>query len=187
VLFVGEAPGRSEDELGEPFLGRAGKLLDTMLSTLQEKYTFSYGITNIVCCMPTERKDGKEQLRPPTDKEANACRPKLENIISICNPKLVVTLGKTAYTHLPESVQESAVPVCELQHPAYILRKGGIDSVEYKRNLLTLDETIEGFCNNEQPKAKQKKAVKKRTSKTKDKGSSTEKKKAPRKKRTRKE
>jgi DNA polymerase len=91
LLLIGEAPGRSEDIEGEPFVGAAGKLLDELISAigLSRKDIF---ITNVVKCRPPENRD-------PFPSEVETCTPYLNRQIGIIEPRFIVTLGKhsTAY------------------------------------------------------------------------------------------
>lgn len=92
ILFIGEAPGRNEDEQGRPFVGTAGKLLTEALQEagLAREDVF---ITNVVKCRPPDN-------RVPTDQERASCRPYLEQQIKLINPKVICILGRTAYEAL---------------------------------------------------------------------------------------
>lgn len=85
-MFIGEGPGKKEDELGRPFVGAAGKFLDEMLEAIKLKREDVY-IANVVKCRPPANRD-------PLPEESEACWPWLEKQIEIINPKLVVTLGR---------------------------------------------------------------------------------------------
>lgn len=86
ILFIGEGPGKKEDELGRPFIGSAGKFLDEMLEIIKLKREDIY-IANVVKCRPPENRD-------PLPQEAIACWPWLLEQIKIIQPKLIVTLGR---------------------------------------------------------------------------------------------
>lgn len=86
ILFIGEAPGKKEDELGRPFVGAAGKFLDEMLASIKLKREDVY-IANVCKCRPPENRD-------PLPEEVAACWPWLEKQIEIIDPKLIVTLGR---------------------------------------------------------------------------------------------
>lgn len=86
IMFIGEGPGKKEDELGRPFVGAAGKFLDEMLGTINLKREGVY-IANVVKCRPPNNRD-------PLPEEAAACWPWLLEQIKIINPKLIVTLGR---------------------------------------------------------------------------------------------
>jgi DNA polymerase len=88
IMFVGEAPGRSEDLEGRPFVGSAGKLLDSLLSSIGVERDGVY-ITNVVKCRPPGN-------REPFDSEVRACNPYLRRQISIIKPKIIVALGRIA-------------------------------------------------------------------------------------------
>jgi DNA polymerase len=88
IMFIGEAPGKKEDETGEPFIGSSGKILDKMLASIKIKREEVY-LTNICKCRPPENRD-------PLLEEIEACWPWLEKQIAIINPKIIITLGKYA-------------------------------------------------------------------------------------------
>lgn len=92
VMFVGEAPGRSEDEKGRPFVGAAGKILDEMLAKagISRSQVF---ITNVVKCRPPSN-------RVPEDEEVKACTPYLERQIALIRPRIICILGRTAYSSI---------------------------------------------------------------------------------------
>ena len=96
-LFIGEGPGYYENQQGEPFVGRAGQLLDNMLSALGVVRGDRAYIANIVKCRPTDA-NGKD--RPPTPQEVAACLPYLQRQIALIQPQVIVALGKTAVTSL---------------------------------------------------------------------------------------
>lgn len=131
-LFIGEGPGRNEDQIGEPFVGQAGKLLDNMLRAIGVKRGENAYIANVVKCRPTDE-TGRD--RPPTPEEAAACMPYLERQIALIQPTLLVALGKTAALSLlgldpdtPVSKLRGTVhtyaglPLVVTYHPAYLLR-----------------------------------------------------------------
>lgn len=92
IMFIGEAPGRNEDEQGRPFVGAAGKLLTEALQEagLSREDVF---ITNVVKCRPPNN-------RVPMEEERSACRPYLERQIKLINPRIICILGRTAYESL---------------------------------------------------------------------------------------
>lgn len=94
LLFVGEAPGASEDERGEPFVGRSGDVLDEELRAVGLARA-DVRITNCVRCRPPENRD------PTADERAN-CRGYLEAEIRAVDPELVIALGKVPAEHLLE-------------------------------------------------------------------------------------
>jgi len=88
VMLIGEAPGATEDELGRPFVGAAGRLLTMVLESLNIRREQTY-ITNVVKCRPP-------QNREPRDDEIENCSVYLESQIAMLKPKIVVTLGNIA-------------------------------------------------------------------------------------------
>lgn len=92
LMFVGEGPGADEDAQGEPFVGRAGQLLNNMIAAMGLKREQVY-IANIVKCRPP-------QNRKPEPDEARTCLPFLERQIEIVRPRVLVALGATAATYL---------------------------------------------------------------------------------------
>nr|WP_321498932.1 uracil-DNA glycosylase [uncultured Methanolobus sp.] len=88
VVFVGEAPGKNEDETGIPFCGRAGKNLDGMLEYMGLSGD-DYAVINTIKCRPPKN-------RNPLKSEIKACKPFLEAQIQLLNPKVVILLGNTA-------------------------------------------------------------------------------------------
>ena len=86
IMFVGEAPGRHEDEQGLPFVGPAGQLLDNLLASIKLKREQVY-ITNVVKCRPPGNRD-------PLPVEISACRGWLDRQIEIICPRMIVTLGR---------------------------------------------------------------------------------------------
>ena len=125
-LFVGEGPGADEDEQGEPFVGQAGKLLDSMLAAIGIARGREAYIANVVKCRPPGN-------RTPSADEAAACAPFLDRQIELIHPRLIVALGKTAATRLLATEASLAslrgkvhdykgTPVLVTYHPAYLLR-----------------------------------------------------------------
>jgi len=126
ILFIGEAPGGAENDIGKPFVGRSGELLTNMIEKVLLISRSDVYITNIVKCRPTDN-------RIPTPTEAHTCLPFLLKQIESIDPKIIVTLGATAYHYLTGddsdiskvrgTVQRldrySIVPTL---HPSYLLR-----------------------------------------------------------------
>jgi|TARA_B100000686_G_C16605099_1_gene870748 DNA polymerase len=89
LMLVGEAPGEQEDLKGEPFVGRAGKLLDQMLSAINRSREKDVFICNVLKCRPPDNRD-------PSKNEIEKCEPYLVNQIDLIQPKLIVALGRVA-------------------------------------------------------------------------------------------
>lgn len=124
-LIVGEAPGAQEDRQGEPFVGRAGKLLDEMLRAIGESRESVY-IANILKCRPPNNRD-------PRSEEVAACRPYLERQIELLQPKIILAVGRIAAQNLLSSDAPvgrmrgrahdlGGIPLVVTYHPAYLLR-----------------------------------------------------------------
>ena len=125
-LFVGEAPGAEEDAKGEPFVGQAGRLLDSMLAALGMSRVKAVYIANVLKCRPPGN-------RAPTPLEVESCLPYLDRQIALIQPKLIVALGKSAATTMLRVETTIAslrgrvhrykgVPLIVTYHPAYLLR-----------------------------------------------------------------
>jgi DNA polymerase len=130
LLFVGEGPGRDEDLQGRPFVGKAGELLDKMISALGLRREQTY-ITNVVMCRPPDN-------RVPAPEEARACLGYLRRKIELLQPAVIVTLGATPLRELLGvsegitrvrgqwrrlKVGDREIPVMPTFHPAYVLRQ----------------------------------------------------------------
>ena len=125
VLFIGEAPGKNEDEQGEPFVGRGGKLLDEMLAMIGLQREHIY-ITNSVKCRPPENRD-------PLNTEKDACRGYLRRQVKLMRPKIIVCLGRiSAMEFIREDFKisqehgqffdKNGTLMMALYHPAALLR-----------------------------------------------------------------
>ncbi len=126
LFFIGEGPGVSEDETGRPFVGRAGDLLVKIIENVLELQREEVYISNIVKCRPPNN-------RVPTQEESNECLPYLLKEIDIINPKIIVTLGATAYRYLTgdktpiskirgEIIELNNIKIIPTFHPSYLLR-----------------------------------------------------------------
>jgi DNA polymerase len=124
-MFIGEAPGADEDAQGEPFVGRAGKLLNDMLYAIDLKRESVY-ITNVIKCRPPDN-------RNPHLHEIASCHIKLRYQIALVKPKLIVAVGRVAAHHLLSSelaigklrgqrFEYKNIPLIVTYHPAYLLR-----------------------------------------------------------------
>lgn len=125
VLFIGEGPGEQEDLKGEPFVGRAGKLLDDMLELIDLDRTKIY-IANMVKCRPPHNRD-------PLNTEQDACEQWLSAQIELIKPKIIVCLGRIAAMRFirpdfritrehGQWFDRNGVKVMALYHPAALLR-----------------------------------------------------------------
>lgn len=130
VLFVGEGPGKSEDEQGIPFCGASGKFLDELLRSIGMERSDVF-ITNVVKCRPPANRD------PLPDEKATCTETYLDKQIALIKPKLIVTLGRHAMSHfLPPEYKISQIHgqpkrikgqvYLFLYHPAAALYNGGM-------------------------------------------------------------
>ena len=126
VLFIGEGPGEQEDLQGEPFVGRAGKLLDNMLKIINLERDKNIYIANIVKCRPPKNRD-------PQNDERQACIDWLRAQYLLIKPKIVVCLGRIAAMELIDPAfkitqdhgkwfDKDGVKFMALFHPAALLR-----------------------------------------------------------------
>ena len=140
LLFVGEAPGAEEDRLGEPFVGRSGKLLDKLMIEELELTRDRCYIANVVKCRPPGNRD-------PEPDEIAACRPWLEQQLAVIEPKVIITLGKFAAQLLldtKETISKLRGRVHPYRdgvliptwHPAYALRGGAKPLAEMRADFV---------------------------------------------------
>lgn len=127
LMFIAEAPGASEDELGKPFVGLSGQLLTKIIENVLKIKRNEVFITNIVKCHPPKN-------RPPTSVEIEACKPFLIEQISLIQPQIIITLGATSYHHLTgehdtkiSQIRGSVIPFNGMKliptyHPSFLLR-----------------------------------------------------------------
>lgn len=126
-LIIGEAPGAEEDRRGEPFVGRAGQLLDNMLAAIGLDRKMAY-IANILKCRPPNNRD-------PQAAEVAACEPYLQRQIALIRPRLILAVGRVAAQNLLKTdlplgrlrgrvhhYGPQRIPVIVTYHPAYLLR-----------------------------------------------------------------
>ena len=146
IMLIGEAPGREEDEVGRPFIGRAGKLLNEFLKSIGLNRDLVF-IVNTIKCRPPENRD-------PEIVEIDACSNYLDQQINIIKPKVLVLLGKIAANRLlgediPMSklrlkkffIEKYDIPIIVFYHPAYILRspsqkKKVWDDLQYLKGII---------------------------------------------------
>ena len=143
VMFIGEAPGVSEDLQGKPFVGRAGMLLNSMLQSIGLARCDIY-IANILKCRPPGNRD-------PQPQERKVCTPYLQQQITLVKPKLLVALGRIAAQFLLNSSEpmnkmqgniydyvqnQKTTPLLVTYHPAYLLRSPSEKSKSYADFLL---------------------------------------------------
>lgn len=149
IMFVGEAPGADEEDQGEPFVGRAGQLLNRMIKAmgLERSQVYIGNILNWRPAMGARSSDGFQTgNRPPTQEEMACCLPFIRAQISIVQPKVIVALGKTAVDGLlgPDRFRSmgaargswheyAGTPLRATYHPSYLLRQEGLTTASAKK------------------------------------------------------
>lgn len=120
ILLIGEAPGESENILGQPFVGPAGQELDNWVKECVPE-TLRCLFTNLVACFPAVAKAAK--VNEPAPAEIKACAPRLREIVRIAAPRLVVCVGGLSEKWFPQLVDVmEKFKVISIVHPAYVLR-----------------------------------------------------------------
>jgi len=145
VAFIGIGPGKSENVLGEPFVGPAGRILsraedDSGISNLPLIHF------NLVACRPCDSRTGPN--RDPTQFEIDACSSRVREIISSVKPRAFILLGKLVQLQIKKNLSllsYAAVPTLLIHHPAYISRNGGIGSSVYQRYVESLRNFSRGI------------------------------------------
>ena len=157
VLFIGEAPGRNEDEQGLPFVGRSGQLLDQYLAAIHLDRATDLFITTIVKCRPPENRD-------PLPNEWDACMPYLREQFKLIRPKIVVCLGRIAAQRLirpdfsvmkehGQWTEKNGTFFTATLHPAALLRNPGNKAAAYA-DYVSLREKIREVCTHTYPDQK---------------------------------
>lgn len=148
LMLIGEGPGADEDREGEPFVGRAGKLLDEIITAMGLERDEVY-ITNIVKSRPPQNRD-------PRADEIQACWPYLERQIELVEPEVIMTLGKPATNTLLDRnspmyemrgkwFKYEGIPLLPTYHPAYLLR-----SPSQKKKVWADVKKVLGFLHGEE-------------------------------------
>lgn len=149
IMVIGEAPGRDEDLVGLPFVGRAGRLLDKMLAAIGLDRKANVYITNVLNWRPPDNRD-------PSPEEAATCLPFLRRHIELVDPQILILVGAVAARHvmgksdgimrlrgnwLEYHVNGRMIPVMPILHPAYLLRRP-IDKKLAWRDLLEISAKV---------------------------------------------
>lgn len=149
VMFIGEGPGEQEDLQGEPFVGRAGKLLDKMLFDIDLDRHKNIYIANIVKCRPPKNRD-------PLEEEQDMCIDYLRNQTLLIKPKIIVCLGRIAAMKIINPnikitrehgifTEKKGIYMMAMLHPAAVLRNPNQTEEAFK-DFLTLQEKIKEVC-----------------------------------------
>ena len=145
LMFIGEGPGADEDRQGEPFVGRAGKLMNMAFEMIGIKREEVY-IANIVKCRPPGN-------RNPEDDEANACMDYLRNQVMLVKPKIIVLLGSVALKNIlgkeygitsarGKWVERKGIKYMPTWHPAALLRDES-KKIDFVKDLMSVQEELE--------------------------------------------
>jgi uracil-DNA glycosylase family 4 len=150
VMLVGEGPGENEDLQGEPFVGRAGKLLDNMLEIINLDRTKNVYITNMVKCRPPKN-------RNPLNVEREACDGWLQNQFMIIKPKIIVCVGRIAAGLIKDDFkitqehgkwfEKDGIKYFAIFHPAALLRDPRRRPETFE-DLKELERVIKETCEN---------------------------------------
>ncbi len=154
VLVIGEGPGADEDAQGEPFVGKAGQLLDKMLAAIDLSRTKNCFIANIVKCRPPQNRD-------PLPEESTACSSFLQSQIQVLQPKLILAVGRIATQNLlntSEGINKlrgkfldyKGIPLMATYHPSALLRDESLKRPAWedlKLFRLRLQEIVPGYEN----------------------------------------
>ncbi len=134
ILFIGEGPGAMEDEMGKPFVGNSGEMLTRIIENVLDLKREDIFIANIVKCRPPDN-------RVPSLDEVELCKGYLFSQIEFIKPKIIVTLGGTAYKYLTndsksyiskvrgETINFKNMILIPTFHPSYLLRKPSMKKV----------------------------------------------------------
>lgn len=151
VLFIGEAPGDSEDVLGTPFVGPAGHKMDAIIAAAGLERS-QVALTNVIACIP-KGVDNKKMLAPPAF-AAEACRERLVEAIDLVKPNLIVWVGKEAAKYGPSALAigtswlgpeaKRSLPTVEIIHPAAIMRMHiSQQGLATQRAIITIKDAVE--------------------------------------------
>lgn len=140
VLFIGEAPGKSEDLTGDAFVGNSGALLRSLIQDAANIISLpavprSYFV-NTILCRPTNEKHGDN--REPSPLEVYQCSGNIMRIVDKIKPRIIVCLGKIAEKYFKKEFSL----VYTIQHPSYILKIGGKNTPQYIHNFRLLSEAF---------------------------------------------
>lgn len=154
ILFIGEGPGKLEDIKGLPFVGLAGQLLVSAIREAGGQPINTMGplpvkcfFTNLVCCRPCD--NAGTANRPPSEKEILNCKERLQQTVQLLVPKMIVLLGTISKKALANAEYLKPYKLRFMVHPAYVCRRGGINSPSY----IEYVNEMKGIINDLQPKS----------------------------------
>lgn len=150
ILMIGKTPGISEDVVGLPFIGPAGHLLDQIIERAwRGRYDFC--LTNIIGCVPLGEDLAKAD--DPPESAIKACMPRVQELVLMCRPKLIVTVGKLADKWVPRATERLKLPEemkppkwCSIIHPAHIIRLEPAQvGLAVQRSVVLLENAVAGL------------------------------------------
>ena len=150
IMFIGEGPGADEDRLGEPFVGRAGKLMNMAFKMVGINREYVY-IANIVKCRPPQNRNPKED-------EATACLDYLRNQVVLVKPKIIVLLGSVALKNIlgkeygitasrGKWIEKKGITYMPTWHPAALLRDEN-KKIDFIKDLMLVTERVNQVVKN---------------------------------------
>lgn len=155
ILFIGEAPGESENAHKQCFIGPAGHLQDTITRrAVLGEYKVAY--TNIVGCIP--RDESGDKLKEPEDEQIIKCGPRLQEFVKLCNPRLIVCVGKLSREWCGEdsigmkrpikltNQKGEPIPSISITHPSAIIRANIAQrGLMIQRNIVDIQDGIDTY------------------------------------------
>lgn len=119
ILFIGEAPGASENLIGKPFVGPAGHLLDQIIEESVPN-NLRIAFTNLISCIPLD--ENLNKVRQPHKEHLKACQQRLEEFVDLAQPRALVYVGKLSEKEFPRMIDVGDRLSTSITHPAAILR-----------------------------------------------------------------
>lgn len=148
VLFIGETPGESEDVLGVPFMGPAGKLLNQIIESACNKagrpwFVTQMAFTHLIGCIP-KNEDTRRKGTEPLPSEVEACQSRILDLIKISKPKIIVAVGTLSDKYGKKQEWEKYATIEVIHHPSYLMR---LDQTRYgletQRTVVKLTQAFE--------------------------------------------
>jgi uracil-DNA glycosylase family 4 len=148
VAFVGQAPGPSEDSCGQPFVGPAGQTLDTLIEASIPP-SLRLAFMNLVACQPYDIHARRKVMEPSVD-QVERCLPRLEELLALCRPRLIICVGSQARDWLdPKAFRFTAkvdgdIPRVAITHPSALLQGNVMwKDAEARRIVIALRDAVE--------------------------------------------
>ena len=144
VFFIGEAPGKSENIIGDPFVGPAGHLQNRIMRKAFAAFPhLTYCLTNLVACIPFD--EDRNKTVNPEATEILSCKPRLLELYGIAHPRLIVCVGKLARSWLDKVIpQKEQVPSVDITHPSAIMQAPYANqALMEQKNVVSLQAALE--------------------------------------------